>query len=84
MEELVTPHKTGDVETNPGLTTIHKQVWICDICYKQIYGMKQISIKRNRIEHWVHQNFNINPSSIILINVSGGFPFARHFVCLLI
>ena len=23
--------KAGDVETNPGPTTSHKQVWICDI-----------------------------------------------------
>ena len=22
----------GDVETNPGPTTLNKQVWICDIC----------------------------------------------------
>ena len=27
--------KAGDVETNPGLTTTHKQVWICDICHKE-------------------------------------------------
>ena len=46
--------KPGDVETNPGPTTTHKQVWICDICFKQIHGMKQISIRCNRIEHWVH------------------------------
>ena len=46
--------KAGDVETNPGPTTSHKQVWICDICYKQIHVRKQISIRCNRIEHWVH------------------------------
>ena len=46
--------KAGDVETNPGPTTTHKQVWICDICHKQVHGRKQISIKCNRIEHWVH------------------------------
>ena len=46
--------KLGDVETNPGPTTRHKQVWISDICYKQIHGMKQIPIRSNRIEHWVH------------------------------
>ena len=44
----------GDVETNPGPTTSNKRVWICDICYKQIHVMKQISIRYNRIEHWVH------------------------------
>ena len=43
--------KAGDVETNPGL---NKQVWICDICQKQIHVRKQISIRCNRIEHWVH------------------------------
>ena len=46
--------KAGDVETNPGLTTPNKKVWICDICHKQIQVRKQISIRCNRIEHWVH------------------------------
>ena len=46
--------KAGDVETNPGPTTLNKRVWICDICYKQIHVRKQISIRCNRIEHWVH------------------------------
>ena len=43
--------KAGDVETNPGLTTLNKQVWICEICHKQIHVRKQISIRCNRIEH---------------------------------
>ena len=30
--------KAGDVETNPGPTTLNKRIWICDICYKQIHG----------------------------------------------
>ena len=46
--------KADDVETNPGPTATHKQVWICDICHQQIHGRKQISIMCNRIEHWVH------------------------------
>ena len=46
--------KAGDVDTNPGLTTLNKKVWICDICHKQIHVRKQISIRCNRIEHWVH------------------------------
>ena len=46
--------KAGDIKTNPGPTTSHKRVWICDICYKQIHVRKQISIRCNRIEHWVH------------------------------
>ena len=46
--------KVGDVETNPGPTTLNKRVWICDICHKQIHVRKQISIRCNRIEHWVH------------------------------
>ena len=46
--------KAGDVETNPGPTTLNKLVWICDICYKPIHVSKQISIRCNRIEHWVH------------------------------
>ena len=46
--------KAGDVETNPGPTTLNKKVWICDICHKQIHVRKQISIRCNRIEQWVH------------------------------
>ena len=46
--------KAGDVETNPGPTTLNKKVWICDICHKQIHVRKKISIRCNRIEHWVH------------------------------
>ena len=46
--------KAGDVETNPGPTTLNKKVWICDICHKQIHVRKQISIRCNKIEHWVH------------------------------
>ena len=37
--------KAGDVETNPGPTTLNKKVWICDICHKQIHVRKQISIR---------------------------------------
>ena len=46
--------KAGDVETNPGPTTLNKKVWICDIYHKQIHVRKQISIRCNRMEHWVH------------------------------
>ena len=46
--------KAGDVETNPGPTTLNKKVWICDIYHKQIHVRKQISIRCNMIEHWVH------------------------------
>ena len=46
--------KAGNVETNQGPTTSHKQVWITDICHIQIQVRKQISIWSNRIEHWVH------------------------------
>ena len=46
--------KAGDVETNPSLTTLNKKVWICYICHKPIHVRKQISIRCNRIEHWVH------------------------------
>ena len=53
--------KAGDVKTNPGPTTTHKQIWICDICHKQIHGRKQISIRCNRIEHWVHRKMRRYP-----------------------
>ena len=46
--------KAGDVNTNPGPTTLNKKVRICDICQKQIHVRNQISIRCNRIEHWVH------------------------------
>ena len=46
--------KAGDVETNPGPTTTRKQVWFSNICHRQIQVRKQISIRCNRIEHWVH------------------------------
>ena len=44
----------GDVETNPGPATLNKRVWTYDICYKQIHVRRQISIRCNRIEQWVH------------------------------
>ena len=31
LAQLLT--KAGDVETNPGPTTLNKKVWICDICH---------------------------------------------------
>ena len=46
--------QAGNVETNPGPTTTCKQVWICDICHRFIQVRKRISIRCNRIEHWVH------------------------------
>ena len=54
--------KAADVETNPGPTTSHKRVWICDICYTQIHVRKQISIRCNRFEHWLHLRYP--PSTI--------------------
>ena len=54
MAAAVAHKKAGDVETNPGPTTLNKKVWICDICHKQIHVRKQISIRCNRIEHWVY------------------------------
>ena len=34
--------KSGDVETNPGPTTSHKRIWICDIFYNQIHALGTI------------------------------------------
>ena len=48
------PLKSGCVETNPGPTPTHKQVWIYDICHIQIHGRKKTSIMCSMIEHWVH------------------------------
>ena len=47
--------RASDVGTNPGPIITHKQVWICDICHKLIQGRKQVSVRCNRIENWVHQ-----------------------------
>ena len=57
--------KAGDGETNPGPTTLNKKVWICDICHKQIHVRKQISIRCNRIEHWVPPQMCRYPPSTI-------------------
>ena len=43
--------KASDVETNQGPTTTRKQVWICDICLRQMQVRKQISMRCNRNEH---------------------------------
>ena len=43
--------KAGYIETNPRPTTKRKQVWICDICNRQIHDRNQISIRCNMIEH---------------------------------
>ena len=45
--------KTGDVETNPGPKHTRTQVWICDICHREI-TRKQTSLRCNHSEHWVH------------------------------
>ena len=45
--------KVGDVETNPGPKHTRTQVWICDICHREI-NRKQTSLRCNHSEHWVH------------------------------
>ena len=48
--------KAGDVETNPGPKHTRTQVWICDICHREI-NRKQTSVtslRCNHSEHWVH------------------------------
>ena len=52
--------KAGDVETNPGPTTLNKQVWICDICHKQIHVRKQISIRCNRMNTWCTSDVQVS------------------------
>ena len=48
--------KAGDVETNPGPKHTRTQVWICDICHREI-NRKQTSLRCNHSEHWVHLRF---------------------------
>ena len=45
--------KAGAVEPNPG-PTYTRTVWIYDPCSKEIYTIKQTSIKCNTEDHWVH------------------------------
>ena len=45
--------KAGDVETNPGPKHTRTQVWICNICHREI-NRKQTSLRCNHSEHWVH------------------------------
>ena len=45
--------KAGDAETNSCLKNTRTQVWICDICHREI-NRKQISVRCNHSEHWVH------------------------------
>ena len=45
--------KANDVETNPGPKHTRTQVWICDICHREI-NRKQTSLRCNHSEHWVH------------------------------
>ena len=45
--------KAGDVETNPGPKHTRTQVWICDICHREI-NRKQTSLRCNHSEHWVY------------------------------
>ena len=47
-------HKSGWCRDESRSDNSNKRVCICDICYKQIHVMKQISIMCNRIDHWVH------------------------------
>ena len=42
--------KAGDVETNPGPKHTSTQVWICDICHREI-TRKQTSLRCNHSEH---------------------------------
>ena len=42
--------KAGDVETNPGPKHTRTQVWICDICHREI-NRKQTSLRCNHSEY---------------------------------
>ena len=66
--------KAGDVETNPGPTNTRKQVWIRDICHRQIHVRKQMSIRCNRIEHWVH----LRCAGIRLAQYTNTWPCHQH------
>ena len=50
----IAPHKSGRCRDLPRSDNYTQQVYFCDICHKQIYGSKQISIRCNRFEHWVY------------------------------
>ena len=44
---------------------LNKEVWIWDYFHKQIHVRKQISIRCNKIEHWVHLRLCRYPTSTI-------------------
>ena len=47
------PNKSGlCLETNPSPITTEKQVWICDICHKQIYIYIYKYIAGYKTDHW--------------------------------
>ena len=46
--------KAGDVETNPGPTTLNKKVWICDICRCSCMGSVSVSSCRCVFVSCVH------------------------------
>ena len=48
------PHEIGWCQDKSRSDKHTHHVWICDICHKQIHFRKQISIRCNMIEHWVH------------------------------
>ena len=54
MSGLRTRCMAGCREKSRPNNNTHTQVWICDICHKQIHGRKPISIMCNMIEHWMH------------------------------
>ena len=55
---------SGDVETNPGPTTLNKKVWICDICHKHI----QVTV--TLVPSHSHNTHTCNTNSITCITVT--------------
>ena len=48
------PHKSGRCRDKSMADNNTKHVWISDICGIQSHGKKHISIRCNRIEHWLY------------------------------
>ena len=62
LEKSLLPYITANIPSTPmhlkinntALRMARKHVCICDICHIQIQVRKPISIRCNRIEHWVN------------------------------
>ena len=66
-------HARGDVTINLGPTTWNKQVWICDICHKQIHRYLDLPSTQRIQTHTPHRH-NTTPPLPTLVQASNPLP----------